>query len=51
MDIVAWGRLATAVKKAHLLAAPDYSSTIAKEGEGEDEVPIRYISLEWAGFG
>lgn len=40
LDIVAYGRLATAVKKAHLLAAYD-----AKTDR------IEYLSLEWAAFG
>lgn len=39
LDIVAWGRLATAVKKSHLIAAP------SRDG------PVNYITLEWAGFG
>ena len=39
LDIVAWGRLATAVKKSHLLA------TVSSTGA------IDYITLEWAGFG
>ena len=40
MEIVAHGRLGTATKKAHLLCAWD-----AEKGE------VRYISIEWAGFG
>ncbi|GAA5968223.1 hypothetical protein JCM11641_003777 [Rhodosporidiobolus odoratus] len=44
LDLVAYGRLATAVKKAHLLATWNEA---AKEGEGEAE----YVSLEWAAFG
>lgn len=40
LDIVAWGRLATAVKKAHLIASWD-----EKKGE------VEYLSLEWSGFG
>ncbi|GAA5848584.1 hypothetical protein JCM8547_004561 [Rhodosporidiobolus lusitaniae] len=40
LDLVAYGRLATAVKKAHLLACWD-----EKEGKAE------YASLEWAAFG
>lgn len=40
IDIVSWGRLATAVKKAHLLASWDYQMEQAQ-----------YLSLEWAGFG
>ncbi|GAA5830326.1 hypothetical protein JCM11251_001308 [Rhodosporidiobolus azoricus] len=40
LDLVAYGRLATAVKKAHLLASWD-----EKEGRAE------YASLEWAAFG
>ncbi|GAA6037090.1 hypothetical protein JCM8097_008725 [Rhodosporidiobolus ruineniae] len=40
LDLVAYGRLATAVKKAHLLASWD-----DEKGEAE------YASLEWAAFG
>ncbi|CAD6563711.1 MAG: tRNA-splicing endonuclease subunit [Cyphobasidiales sp. Tagirdzhanova-0007] len=40
IDIVSWGRLATAVKKAHLLG-----SWNARKEE------VQYLSLEWAGFG
>ncbi|CEQ39959.1 SPOSA6832_01520, partial [Sporobolomyces salmonicolor] len=40
LDLVAYGRLATAVKKAHLLASYD-----ADKGAAE------YLSLEWAAFG
>lgn len=40
LDIVSWGRLATAVKKASLLAAWDSKTE-----------KVVYISLEWAGFG
>ena len=40
LDIVSWGRLATAVKKSCLLGCWD-----AQKQEA------RYISLEWAGFG
>jgi tRNA-splicing endonuclease subunit Sen34 len=40
LDIVAWGRLATAVKKSHLIASWD-----EKKGE------VEYLSLEWSGFG
>ncbi|KAI5479296.1 tRNA-intron endonuclease [Pseudohyphozyma bogoriensis] len=40
LDLVAYGRLATAVKKAHLLASWD-----AKAEKAE------YFSLEWAAFG
>ncbi|GAA5885454.1 hypothetical protein JCM6882_009626 [Rhodosporidiobolus microsporus] len=40
LDLVAYGRLATAVKKAHLLASWD-----EKAGRAE------YASLEWAAFG
>lgn len=40
LDLVAYGRLATAVKKAHLLAAWN-----DEKGEAE------YASLEWAAFG
>lgn len=39
LDIVAWGRLATAVKKSHLLATVNSNNA------------IDYITLEWAGFG
>jgi len=44
LDLVAYGRLATAVKKAHLLASwnPDQG-----QGQGKAE----YLSLEWAAFG
>ena len=40
LDMVSWGRLATAVKKSCLLAAWN-----------EEENRVRYLSLEWAGFG
>ncbi|VDB95724.1 unnamed protein product [Peniophora sp. CBMAI 1063] len=40
MEIVAHGRLGTATKKAHLLCSWD-----AEKGE------VKYISIEWAGFG
>lgn len=40
MEIVAHGRLGTATKKAHLLCSWD-------EEKGE----VKYISIEWAGFG
>lgn len=40
LDIVSWGRLATAVKKACLLASWDNKAQ-----------KVRYLSLEWAGFG
>ncbi|GAA6062257.1 hypothetical protein JCM10212_001771 [Sporobolomyces blumeae] len=40
LDLVAYGRLATAVKKAHLLASYD-----------EDEHKAEFLSLEWAAFG
>ncbi|GAA6054546.1 hypothetical protein JCM3770_006021 [Rhodotorula araucariae] len=40
LDLVAYGRLATAVKKAHLLASWDAEKTEAL-----------YASLEWAAFG
>lgn len=40
LDLVAYGRLATAVKKSHLLASWN-------EEKGEAE----YLSLEWAAFG
>lgn len=40
LDLVAYGRLATAVKKAHLLASWD-----------EKEAKADYFSLEWAAFG
>lgn len=40
LDLVAYGRLATAVKKAHLLGSWD-----GDKGEAE------YASLEWAAFG
>lgn len=39
IEIVAWGRLATTVKKAHLLACWDSRAN-----------SVEYISLEWAGF-
>ncbi len=40
LDLVAYGRLATAVKKAHLLASWD------------DKVQqAEFFSLEWAAFG
>lgn len=40
LDLVAWGRLATAVKKSHLIASWD-----------EKKRKVNYLSLEWAGFG
>lgn len=43
VDIVSSGRLATAVKKAHLLCAP------SKNPSAEQQV--QYFSLEWAGMG
>ncbi|BGP13870.1 hypothetical protein JCM10213_002508 [Rhodosporidiobolus nylandii] len=45
LDLVAYGRLATAVKKAHLLAS--WNAQGGNDGEGEAE----YASLEWAAFG
>ncbi|KAJ9091119.1 hypothetical protein QFC20_007726 [Naganishia adeliensis] len=44
LELVAWGRLGTATKKAHLLCCVD----LATEG-GEDKVEC--YSLEWANFG
>lgn len=44
LDLVAYGRLATGVKKAHLLASWDAE---AEAGEGR----ALYVSLEWAAFG
>ncbi|GAA6016934.1 hypothetical protein JCM11491_006917 [Sporobolomyces phaffii] len=46
LDLVAYGRLATAVKKAHLLA-----SWNARDGDRDDEGEADYLSLEWAAFG
>ena len=40
INLVSWGRLATAVKKSHLLAEWNQ-----RTGQ------IKYLSLEWAGFG
>lgn len=40
LDLVSYGRLATAVKKAHLLASWDDKAEKAE-----------YFSLEWAAFG
>ncbi|KAK4053769.1 tRNA-splicing endonuclease subunit [Microbotryomycetes sp. JL201] len=40
LDLVAYGRLATAVKKAHLLASWD-----------DEAQQAQYFSLEWAAFG
>lgn len=40
LDLVAYGRLATAVKKAHLLASWNDQTSAAD-----------YLSLEWAAFG
>jgi len=40
LDLVAYGRLATAVKKAHLLGTWNEAASKAE-----------YISLEWAAFG
>ncbi|GAA5878694.1 hypothetical protein JCM1840_000203 [Sporobolomyces johnsonii] len=40
LDLVAYGRLATAVKKAHLLASYD-----------DEKRAAEYLSLEWAAFG
>jgi tRNA-splicing endonuclease subunit Sen34 len=40
LDLVAYGRLATAVKKAHLLGCWDVKAEAAA-----------YASLEWAAFG
>jgi tRNA-splicing endonuclease subunit Sen34 len=40
LDVVAYGRLATAVKKAHLLASWN-----------DETHQAEYFSLEWAAFG
>lgn len=40
LDLVSYGRLATAVKKAHLLASYD-----------EEKDKVEYLSLEWAAMG
>ncbi|GAA5894080.1 hypothetical protein JCM8208_002343 [Rhodotorula glutinis] len=48
LDLVAYGRLATGVKKAHLLASWDAE---ADEGGEGGEGRARYVSLEWAAFG
>lgn len=40
MEIVAYGRLGTTVKKVHVLAT--YNN---------EQNKVDYISLEWAGFG
>ncbi|KAH6919019.1 hypothetical protein BKA70DRAFT_1249038 [Coprinopsis sp. MPI-PUGE-AT-0042] len=40
MEIVAHGRLGTATKKSHLLCGWD-----------DDEKSVKYLSIEWAGFG
>lgn len=44
-DIVSSGRLATAVKKAHLLCAP------VRDARANDEERVQYFSLEWASMG
>ncbi|GAA5966331.1 hypothetical protein JCM3765_005260 [Sporobolomyces pararoseus] len=46
LDLVAYGRLATAVKKAHLLASWDEQAD-EEGGQGK----AQYLSLEWAAFG
>ncbi|GAA5905096.1 tRNA splicing endonuclease subunit SEN34 [Sporobolomyces salmoneus] len=45
LDLVAYGRLATAVKKAHLLSS--WNEEGGEDGKGKAE----YLSLEWAAFG
>ena len=50
LDLVAYGRLATAVKKAHLLASwSDDDDDDQEEGQGQGKA--QYLSLEWAAFG
>ena len=44
LELVAWGRLGTATKKAHLVCCVD-----SDEGEAQGEVQC--YSLEWANFG
>ncbi|GAA5931147.1 hypothetical protein JCM3775_004946 [Rhodotorula graminis] len=46
LDLVAYGRLATGVKKAHLLASWE-DAEAPQGGEGR----ALYVSLEWAAFG
>lgn len=52
MDIVAYGRLATGVKKAHLLASwIDDDELIEGQEEVERKGRAEYFSLEWSAFG
>ena len=59
MELIANGRLGTAVKKAHLLAACDNvrrSSDDSIASEAEDHLAnvfgsVQYCSITWAGFG
>lgn len=46
LELVAWGRLGTATKKAHLVCCVDLG-----EEEAEAEPEVQCYSLEWANFG
>lgn len=51
MELVAWGRLGTATKKAHLICCYDEN---ARRGHGDkpaDQGEIEFYSLEWGNFG
>lgn len=48
LELVAWGRLGTATKKAHLLCA--YAAEDERK-DGEDEGEVECWSLEWGNFG
>ncbi|GAA5990401.1 hypothetical protein JCM5350_003685 [Sporobolomyces pararoseus] len=51
LDLVAYGRLATAVKKAHLLASWSDDDDDDDQEEGLGHGKAQYLSLEWAAFG
>ena len=49
-QLVASGRLGTAVKKAHLLAVVDGAEEADEEGKAKSP-QVTFWSLTWAGFG
>lgn len=58
MEMVAWGRLGTATKKAHLICCYDEGRVKESAGERkqeaegqEDEPEVEFYSLEWGNFG
>jgi tRNA-splicing endonuclease subunit Sen34 len=54
MEIVAHGRLGTATKKAHLLCTHVNEEDTVGEGQytvDKKDSMVKYLSIEWAGFG